>query len=214
MTTNVNNNESVKVVVNAQVAEVAPDTTGLNYASMNKAFREILVQTRSMNQAVKVFGGLMGTPIEVKGEVRTIGEWLQLTGVKVVKSKLVLNSIKEVWKFRDEQGEMQLWRNVPCMTMAEDPKDRQRVYTYDEDKAKWVAVTRYQRVTIGKNGWSADVILRGLLQATFAQKELDKGAASAQAFDEIEHLYVFNKRIDKGGVDNKAKEVSKDRVQF
>lgn len=207
-------NESVNVVVNAQVAEAMSENAGLNYATMNKAFREILMQTRTLNQAVKVFGGIMKMPVTVKDETRTISEWLQLAGVQLKNGKLTHRAVMDAWKFHDVEGKQQIWRNVPCMTMTEDPKDRQRVYTYDEGKSKWITVSRYQLVTIGEQGWSADVVLRGILQAAFASKEIQKGKDSAKAYDEIEHLYVFDKRIDKGGVDNKAKEVSKDRVQF
>lgn len=214
MTTKTNKNESVKVVVNAQVAEAMPDNTGVSYASMNKAFREILMQTRQLMQAIKVFNGLMPTSITVGKDTRTVGEWLQMAGVVLKNGKLTHRAVTDAWKYHDEQGKMQLWRNVPCMTMAEDPKDRQRVYTFNEENSKWVTVSRYQRVTIGENGWSADVILRGLLQGMFAEKTETKGAESAKAFDEMEHLYVFEKRINKGGVNNQAKEVAKDKVQF
>lgn len=216
MTTNVNNNESVKVVVNAQVAEAMPNKAGVSYATQAKAHSEIGKRTHSLNQAVKAFNGgpFLNEPITVKDTTRTVREWLELTGVEIKNGKLTPKAVINAWVFKDEQGKQQLWRNVPCTTMAEDPKDRQRVYTYDEDKAKWVVVNRYQRVTIGEHGWTSDVILRGLLQGMFPQMNIEKGEKSIKAFDELEHLYVFDKRNDKGGVSNKAKEVSKDRVQF
>ena len=207
-------NESVNVVVNVQAGEAVSEVAGVSYAQLNKAFREILVQTRGLNQAVKVFGGMAAMPIPVGKDVRTVAEWLQFVGVKLQNGKLTPKAVENAWHFKDEQGHMQLWRNVPCMTQAEDPKDRQRVYTYDEDKNAYVTVSRYQRVAISKNGWSADVILRGLLQSAYAQKTLQKGAESAKAFEALETLFTFKKRVAKGSITNTAQKVDKDRVQF
>lgn len=207
-------NESVNVVVNVQAGEAMPDVVGVSYAQMNKAFREILVQTRGLNQAVKVFNGLMAQFVPVGKENRTIKEWLALAGVQVTNGKLTQKAVLTAWHFKDEQGNAQLWRNVPCMTQAEDPKDRQRVYAYNEDKNTYVTVSRYQRVAISDNGWSADVILRGLLQGAYAQKTLQKGAESAKAFEALETLFTFKKRVAKGSITNTAQKVDKNRVEF
>lgn len=207
-------NESANVVINAQIVETMPDNIGIGYAQMNKAFNEILKQTRGLNQAVKIFNGLMSTPVPVGKENRTIKEWLELTGVIIVNGKLTKKAVENAWYFKDEQEHMQLWRNVPCMTQAEDPKDRQRVYAYDDSKNTYVTVSRYQRVTIPNNGWSADVILRGLLQGAYVQKTLQKGAESAKAFEALETLFTFKKRVAKGSITNTAQKVDKNRVEF
>lgn len=206
-------NECINVVVNANVAESVTNLCEVNYAVMSKAFNEILKQTRSLSQCVKVFDGLMGQALTVKDTTMTIGQWFAKAGVKLQRGKLTIKAVLDAWAFLDDDNQPMVWRNVACHTITEDPKDSERVYTYSPKKG-WIAVARYQKVTVGANNWSAGVLLQGILQAAFAARTIEKGEESAKAFEDLKDLYTFDKRVNKGGMDNKARKVSKDLVTF
>lgn len=202
-------NESVKVVVNAQVGNTISKA---NYA---KGIRAMQKGTHTLNQAVKALNGkeYLSSKVEIAGKTYTFREVAAIGGLLVGKNNTVTaKAVINAWHFKDKAGNCQIWRNVPLKTMAEDPKDRKLVYQYTD--GEWKTINRYQLTGIDTNGWSADIILRGILQGYMPETEVEKGRKSAEAADKVEHYYTFAKRTNKGGVSNEAKEVKKSRVMF
>lgn len=105
-----------------------------------------------------------------------------------------------------------MYKNVAGYIVTDDEDTPQIVPVYTFDGAKWNKVSRMELVTIEK--WSADVILRGLLQGAFPNKTAKKVQKSLDAWNDIKEVFTFEKRNDKGGVNNKAVSVQKNSVCF
>lgn len=186
---------------------------GVSYASMSKAFRLVLTETRSINQCVKLFTGIMKTPITAGKETHTISVWLQMAGVQLSKGKLTAKAVLDAWPYKSADGKMQfMYKNVVGQwldTTGETPVGKP---TYHFDGTAWKTCAKMQLVHVTE--WSADVMLRGLLQGAFPEKTAKKVADSEAAWNEIKEVFRFEKRNDKGGINNTAIAVKKEEVIF
>lgn len=190
------------------------ESQGYSYANMNKAFREILTKTQTLNQAVKTFGGLMNVAITVGNDTRTIREWLTIAGVQFDKDgKLTAKNVLQAWPFQSEDGKTQfMYRNVPGCIADRTAEKPTMIPVYTFNGAKWNKVCLMKQVHVTK--WSADVILKGLLQGAFPERLAKQVQKSADAWADVKEIFIFAKRNDKGGVNNIAIETAKDKVEF
>lgn len=227
-TMTISNTESMNVVANtvnmtapvSEKTETAPvaEVGGYSFATMTKGMREVLLQTRTLSQALKVFSGIMGLTIKANKTEMTIAQWFEACGVSVGKNgRINPKALMMAWRMKDEQGMPQVYRNVPVRLQSEDKGDKStatRIYCYDSEEKEYKPVSVFKRVMIEDNRWTADVILKGLLQGAFLSKMEEKAAKSIEAYDAIEHVYRFSKQTEKGSVTNKAVAVKKDNCVF
>lgn len=189
-----------------------------SFATMTKGMREVLLQTRTLSQALKVFNGLMGMTITANKIEMTIGQWFEACGVAVGKNgRISPKQLLAAWKIKDEQGMPQVYRNVPVRLMSEDKGDKStatRIYIYDSEDSEYEPASVYKRVVIEENRWTADVILRGLLQGAFMDKMEKKAEKSADDWKAVKKVYRFSKQTQKGSVTNKAIECKKENCVF
>lgn len=204
------NNETTIVPENVHITAEAQ---GYSYASMTKGASEILKATRTINQCVKLFNGLLGETYTVGKETHTFKEWFQICGVPFAdKGGLTAKNLLSVWPYKEGEKVCKMYKNVAGYIVTDDEDTPQIVPVYTFDGAKWNKVSRMELVTIEK--WSADVILRGLLQGAFPNKTAKKVQKSLDAWNDIKEVFTFEKRNDKGGVNNKAVSVQKNSVCF
>ena len=185
-------------------------------ANMTKGMREILLQTRTLSQALKVFGGIMGVTIKAGKAEMTIKEWFESAGVEVGKNgRISPKAILNAWKMKDELGMLQVWRNVPVRLNTEDKTDNStRIYCYNSEEKEYQPLSVFKLTVVEENKWSADVILKGLLQGAFKSHFEEREAKSRKAYEDVKSVYRFNKRTEKGAVTNKAIECKKEDCVF
>ena len=192
------------------------------YTLANKSMRQVLTLAKSLNQVVKQFQGIMRENISVEmrgGVVRTftVGEFFANCGVELEKGKVTFNGIKNAWKMFDAEGKMAIVRSIPAKTMTnEDYPEAKRIYQYitSESGEEWKTVSIKDKVAVEDGKWTADIVLRGLLQSKYATKFEKQITDSKNAWEQLDKVYVFEKRTNKGGEENKAIEYAKELVVF
>ena len=215
----VTNNVADSTTANAPVPESVPTTAeeqGYSYASMNKGANEILKATRTINQCVKLFNGILNEKYTIGKETRTFKDWFKICGVPFTgNGGLTAKNLLSVWPYKEESKTgtiCKMYKNVPAYIVGGDGDKPELIPVYAFDGAKWNKVSRMELVVIEK--WSADVVLRGLLQGAFPKKIAEKVEKSLTAWNELEEIFTFEKRNDKGGVNNKAIKAQKNSVNF
>ena len=213
------NNVADSTTANASVPESVPTTAeeqGYSYTSMNKGASEILKATRTINQCVKLFNGILGEKYTIGKETRTFKNWFQICGVPFAgNGGLTAKNLLSVWPYKEESKNgtiCKMYKNVPGYIVGGDNDKPELIPVYAFDGAKWNKVSRMELVVIEK--WSADVILRGLLQGAFPKRIAEKVEKSLTAWNELEEMFTFKKCNDKGGINNKAIKVQKNSVNF
>ena len=209
--------ESVNSEVMVQVAEAFGAMT---QAECKKAAKLVLDETLSLNQAIKVFGGLWDKRFKTDKRTYTLKELCAQIGMQ----KMSVSELRRVWALKDAQGCLAVWANVTATLIQEEGAKGTKVLYQDVTKGEdgtetleWKTVRRYQAVTVQK--WTARTILNGILQSIFADKESEKAAKSAADVENIMKgdLYIFRSQIGKGGVNNKAHKLSdsaKSQIMF
>lgn len=206
------NNSQVENVT----VKVAKTNVNMSFAQANKFGHDIAKSTHTLNKACKVFAGIMSENYtfgkDEKAVTKTVGEWLKLLGIKGLNFK----SLSENWAIKDKDGKFAYYRNVPgtYMDLEDTSRKVQKVYTYDSKANKYKTVTRFQLVSIPDNGWSAEIIMRGLVQGVYPEAVAEKVAESEKAFTDLKNVCVFDKSTKKGSETNHAKAIDKAQVRF
>lgn len=199
-----NNHECVNGVMNTVEA--------LSAKQMKKAFSNILEQTRSFSQCLKVFGGIMNVEVvEVNGVALTTEQILS-RAVECKNGKLSPAAIKDAWAdyLKDEKGNLCVYKYVTAHKNEVDPEAKKRdVYYWDEEAKEYKTVRRYVKVAIDANKWSAGLVLQGLWQTLFPEEVLKTVKELDKHFEELEEVYYFDKRTSKGSVTNSAMKIEK-----
>lgn len=187
---------------------------GINYAKLNKALRGLLLEFRKFKACVKVLDTLSATPITltVGDKEMTHIELLRLMGVQFdAQGHIIPDSIKAIWTMRTEDSYMRLYKNVTGSILNEGDK-ADKVYRWDTKGKKYETVRIFTQVVIEK--WSVDTLLKGLAQLATIKEQETHEEKSRKEWNAIKKTYIFEKRVNKGGETNKAKEVAKERVVF
>lgn len=188
---------------------------GINYAKLNKALRGLLLEFRKFKACVKVLDTLAITPITL-----TVGDkemshidLLKAMGVKFdAQGHIIADSIKALWTMRTEDGYMKLYKNVTGSIVLTEGEKAEKVYHWDAKAKKYETVRIYTQVVIEK--WSVDTLLKGLAQLATIKEQEQREEKTRKEWNTVKKTYVFEKKVNKGGETNKAKEVAKDRVNF
>lgn len=214
---NVKNEGAQTAQTEATVKEtVVNNEKEYSLACMTKGMREVLLKTRTLSQSLKVFGGIMNVTITAGKTEMTIREWFEACDVPVGKNgRLSPKAVLGAWKMKDELGMPQVWRNCPVRLNTEDKTDNStRIYCYNAEDKEYQPLSVFKLVTIEENKWSADVILKGLLQGAFKAHFEEKETKSRKEYEDVKKVYRFNKRTEKGTVMNKAIESKKENCVF
>lgn len=189
-------------------------STDLSFTAFSKALGAVFTETMKFKQALRVFDGMgsLMVPISDKKKMK-FSEILGQVGVEYKAGRINVESLKSAWKVFTEDGYMAIYRNVAGYEATEGDEKGRKVYTWDEKKSQHMGVSVVKIVAVEK--WNARLILTGILQAAFTKKYEDLAKESIEAWDKFEgELYVFDKTQDKNGVNNKAKAIRKNQVEF
>lgn len=203
-------------MANAQ-AEVGAMESAMEFtmAQMQKAFGNVLNETRKFKQALRVFDGMGALEVPIsKSKTAKFADILASIGVDYKGGRINAESVKNAWAVSTEDGYMAVYKNVIGYEsgVAENEKPR-KVYTWSEEKSEYIGVAVLKKVAVEK--WTAQLILRGLLQTAFVEKFEKKSEESIKAWNEFDgELVVFDKVQNKNGVNNKAKKIRKTQVEF
>ena len=187
---------------------------GINYAKLNKALRGLLLEFRKFKACVKVLDTLAATPITL-----TVGDkemshidLLRLMGVAFDENgHIIVDSIKAIWAMRSEDGYMKYYKNVTGSILNEGDK-ADKVYHWDSKSKTYQTCRIYTQTVIEK--WSVDILLKGLAQLATIKEQETREEKTRKEWNAIKKTYIFEKKVNKGGETNKAKEVAKERVVF
>lgn len=193
----------------------------IDYKSFSKAMRDVLKETRSLNQSLKVFGGLLKMPLTIKGNTYTFGELLEMTAPgSIVRGKINPKRFINAWVVKNEVGAPMVYRNIAGRKIDEDRTDKGRkhddlrVYTYDSKGNKYVPVSKYAPAVIDDYRWSAMLILKGLAQNAFPKHFENEARKSEAKWEAVTEVFRFQSRTEKGSVLNAAMPVKKSDVEF
>lgn len=234
---NVNAIESVNAVVENVVVEakVAPiygveyteteftdaDALGLDFSKVSKALRDLLKAAHALPQALQALNGLMCLPLNYDGVEMTAGELINKCGFEAGKKNLGIKALLQGWRYKAENGRLQIWRNVGgrISQEGEDTESKKhnayRVYTYVAGKnGGFKPVNKWERVTVDDNRWTVEMIICGIVQTAFPEKMQKKHAEAEKKWAKVDNVYRFEKSHNKNGETNKAIEVRKESVVF
>ena len=210
------NEISFRESANVEMTSVNYDgLSGINYAKLNKALRGLLLEFRKFKACVKVLDTLAATPITLTVGDKEMShiELLKLMGVKFdAQGHIIADSIKAIWTMRSDDGYMKVYRPITGTIVLTEGEKGERVYHWDA-KAKKYATCRIFTQTIVEK-WNVDTLLKGLAQLATMSEHVEHEKKDRKAWDSLKKVYVFEKKVNKGGETNKAKEVAKDRVVF
>ena len=190
------------------------ELNGINYAKLNKALRGLMLEFRKFKQCVKVLDTLSVTPITLTVGDREMNhiELLKIMGVQFDnQGHIIADSIKAIWAMRTEDGYMKFYKNVTGTITRENDK-ADKVYHWDSKNKVYQTVRIYTQTVIEK--WSVDILLKGLAQLATIKEQEKREEKTRKEWNAIKKTYIFEKTQNKGGINNKAKEVAKERVCF
>ena len=202
------------------------DVDGLDFSALNKALRDAIKASHNFAQAIKALDGLMGLPLVYDEENTTLGELLTRCGFKVGSKNMSVKALLNGWRFKSDVGRCQIWRNVPGTIATENIVEQQntkadskkhntaRVYAWSEKAEKWTAVSKFALMDVADDKWSVEMILRGAVQSAFPEKMHKMHNKSEKKWNELEEVFRFEHRMDKGGEKNTAIAVKKSDVVF
>lgn len=198
-------------VQNVQVANELEDV--LAATSLNKALREVFLETMKFKQAVRIFDSMGNMTMTIgKDKKMTFAQLLNMVGAKYTNGKVDYKSLQAAWTIKSDDGYMSVYRNVTGKVHIGDDNTTTNAYTWNEEKGRYETVRQFKRVTVEK--WNAALILKGIAQmltpATVA-KQIEK---SEKEWEAVEEVYIFDKRTEKGSITNKARKVNKVDVEF
>lgn len=211
----INFRENVNAIEVASVNFEQELGSGINYAKLTKAFRGLLLEFRKFKACVKTLDTLAQTPITltIGDKEMTHIELLKKIGVQFDKQgHIIVDSIKALWSMRTEDGYMKYYRPVTGSIVLTEGEKAERVYHWDSKKKKYETVRIYTQVVIEK--WNVDTLLKGLAQVATIKEQEQREEKTRKEWNTIKKVYVFEKKVNKGGETNKAKEIAKDRVNF
>lgn len=197
-------------VQNVQVANELEDV--LAATSLNKALREVFLETMKFKQAVRIFDSMGNMTMTIGKQKMTFAQLLNMVGAKYTNGKVDYKSLQAAWTIKSDDGYMSVYRNVTGKVHIGDDNTTTNAYTWNEEKGRYETARQFKRVTVEK--WNAALILKGIAQmltpATVA-KQIEK---SEKEWEAVEEVYIFDKRTEKGSVTNKARKVNKVDVEF
>lgn len=197
-------------VQNVQVANELEDV--LAATSLNKALREVFLETMKFKQAVRIFDSMGKMTMTIGKQKMTFAQLLDMVGAKYTNGKVDYKSLQAAWTIKSDDGYMSVYRNVTGKVHIGDDNTTTNAYTWNEEKGRYETARQFKRVTVEK--WNAALILKGIAQmltpATVA-KQIEK---SEKEWEAVEEVYIFDKRTEKGSVTNKARKVNKVDVEF
>lgn len=197
-------------VQNVQVANELEDV--LAATSLNKALREVFLETMKFKQAVRIFDSMGKMTMTIGKQKMTFAQLLNMVGAKYTNGKVDYKSLQAAWTIKSDDGYMSVYRNVTGKVHIGDDNTTTNAYTWNEEKGRYETARQFKRVTVEK--WNAALILKGIAQmltpATVA-KQIEK---SEKEWEAVEEVYIFDKRTEKGSVTNKARKVNKVDVEF
>lgn len=220
--------EATKVAPNYEVEEMLADDELLDgiitRADFSKALREVLRKTQTLSQTLKVFGGLLSMPLTIKGNVFTFGQLLEKTmGNVIVKGRINPKMFLAAWSIKNDVGAPMVYRNLPLKVMSEDKTDKGakhddlRVYKRntdykDTDEQCWEPLSQFGKSCIDEYRWSANIIIKGLVQMAFPNYYENQARKSRNAWNALTEVYRFESRFNKGTEKNPAIKVDKKNV--
>lgn len=197
-------------VQNVQVANELEDV--LAATSLNKALREVFLETMKFKQAVRIFDSMGKMTMTIGKQKMTFAQLLDMVGAKYTNGKVDYKSLQAAWTIKSDDGYMSIYRNVTGKVHVGDDNTTTNAYTWNEEKGRYETARQFKRVTVEK--WNAALILKGIAQmltpATVA-KQIEK---SEKEWEAVEEVYIFDKRTEKGSITNKARKVNKVDVEF
>ena len=197
-------------VQNVQVANELEDV--LAATSLNKALREVFLETMKFKQAVRIFDSMGKMTMTIGKQKMTFAQLLDMVGANYTNGKVDYKSLQAAWTIKSDDGYMSVYRNVTGKVHIGDDNTTTNAYTWNEEKGRYETARQFKRVTVEK--WNAALILKGISQmltpATVA-KQIEK---SEKEWEAVEEVYIFDKRTEKGSVTNKARKVNKVDVEF
>lgn len=197
-------------VQNVQVANELEDVMAAT--SLNKALREVFLETMKFKQAVRIFDSMGKMTMTIGKQKMTFAQLLNMVGAKYTNGKVDYKSLQAAWTIKSDDEYMSVYCNVTGKVHIGDDNTTVNAYTWNEEKGRYETARQFKRVTVEK--WSAALILKGIAQmltpATVA-KQIEK---SEKEWEAVEEVYIFDKRTEKGSITNKARKVNKVDVEF
>lgn len=195
-----------------------------------KGAKNILELTGTLGQTLKVFMGIYGAKLP-ECEGFTTEAWMAAHGVhrpekNGKKGNYTPASIRAGWHPSMSNGgsgcnEMQYFRNVKAVYVGLEGDMREKIYTLEEakkaliDKRTAKHVTRYVRQSIGVSDWSAELILKGLMQSAHYEEHEKQEMDAAAEFEAAEAFYiVVDKKLSDNTWTREMKQIDRKLVRF
>lgn len=186
-----------------------------------KIDKNILLISRTPKQTVMAMNGIIDMAVDDSG--MTLRQRLTEAGIIVGKNGLTLKQLYAGWAWKDENGQLLKLQTKVAKLPVLDGTD-QVVYAFNTESQKWESFKKLEVGVMGisvdfmgkqmMTGWSIAMILDGLRQMQHLDEYKTKQMEYEKAWNDAKKVCVFDKVQNKGGQNNKAKEVAKEYVYF
>ena len=138
--------------------------TMMELSTFKRVSKEILDQSRTLNQTIKAVNNLLNSGFAVGNDVKTLGEWLKESGVALnANGKITLKSFIEQFDKGGNQFEYYSSYNYTHSFEEIAPNGKPCVTTYKIYKTtgtKYVPLKYWDVATVCKDKWSISLLLK------------------------------------------------------